>query len=84
MIYQPSSHNASYCSCILRKNTRTGGPITMNNTPLDDVTEFTYLGSIITKDGDCTMDINARISKARQSFEILKTYGNEQVSKNKN
>ena len=56
----------------MRKNTRVGDPITINDQPLQDVDEFIYLGSKVTTDGDCAREINTRISKANQAFAMLK------------
>ena len=57
----------------LRKNTTNNNPIMVNGNPLEDVQEFTYLGSKVTSDGDCIQEINARISKANQAFAMLRT-----------
>ena len=57
---------------VLRKNTRIKDAVTVNNTPLGEVAEFVYLGSKVTAAGDCTTEINARISKAGQAFGMLR------------
>ena len=58
---------------VLRMNAGVQDAITLNDRELEDVDEFTYLGSIVTTDGDCTREINMRISKAGQAFAMLKT-----------
>ena len=44
-------------------------PITINDDPLEEVKDFTYLGSVLSKDKD--KDIKARLSKARATFAKL-------------
>ena len=39
---------------------------------LENVEEFTYLGTIVTTSGDCYLEINTRISKANKAFAMLK------------
>ena len=53
-------------------NASTYDPITVSNTPLEDVNEFVYLGSKMTTDGDCEQEIITRISEANQTFDMLK------------
>ena len=57
---------------ILRSNSKCTEPVMIENTRLEDVTEFVYLGSKITADGNSEEEINSRISKARRSFASLK------------
>jgi Reverse transcriptase (RNA-dependent DNA polymerase)/Domain of unknown function (DUF6451) len=38
---------------------------------IDEVDEFTYLGSVMSKDGGADADVNARIRKAGQTFGML-------------
>ncbi|KAL4149828.1 hypothetical protein QTP88_003684 [Uroleucon formosanum] len=42
--------------------------IKIDNHILDQVENFRYLGSIISQDGKCTMDIKARIAQAKTAF----------------
>ena len=44
---------------------------------LEEVQAFTYLGSIIDKQGETDADVKARIGKARAAYLQLKTYGNQ-------
>ena len=39
---------------------------------IEEVDEFTYLGSIVSKKGGTDEDIQARIGKARQAFAMLR------------
>ena len=39
--------------------------------PIEEVDEFIYLGSIVSKKGGTDEDIQARIGKARQAFAML-------------
>ena len=38
---------------------------------IEDVEQFCYLGSVITKDGGAEADVNSRINKARNAFHRL-------------
>ncbi|KAL3848197.1 hypothetical protein ACJMK2_019071 [Sinanodonta woodiana] len=51
---------------VLRKNIRAGNPSTINDQPLQELDDFTYLGSKVSTDGDCTREVITRISKAKQ------------------
>ena len=52
---------------LMRKNTFNNNPIIINGNSIDEVTEFTYLGSKITLDADREKEINTRIIKATQA-----------------
>ena len=39
---------------------------------LECVSEFVYLGSLVTKNNDCSAEINRRINLASQRMEMLK------------
>ena len=45
---------------------------TFGNETIDQVESFTYLGSIISKDGGSSEDVKSGIAKARGVFEQLK------------
>lgn len=57
----------------MRKNATVNTPGNIDGTPLGDMQEFVYLGSKMTADGDCDVEVNARISKANQAFAMLKS-----------
>ena len=40
---------------------------------IEEVDEFTYLGSIVSKKGSPNEDIQARMGKARQAFSMLRS-----------
>ena len=44
----------------------------LESLPLEKVSEFVYLGSKITADGNSGKDIQTRIQKARGAFAMLK------------
>ena len=46
-------------------------PIAINNDPLEEVEDFTYLGSVLSKDNGADKDIKTRLSKARAAFGTL-------------
>ena len=48
------------------------GPITVDGEPLEFVKDFTYLGSLISKDNGSQKDIKARLGKARCAFPKLR------------
>ncbi|VDP60636.1 unnamed protein product [Schistosoma curassoni] len=69
-------------SRILRYNTTSTNQITIDG-DLEDVNTFTYLGSIIDKQGGSDADMKARIGKARAVYLQLKDIWNsEQLSTN--
>jgi hypothetical protein len=41
--------------------------------PVENVEEFSYLGSMITNDARCTREIKARIAMAKAAFNRKKT-----------
>ena len=56
---------------VLRKNAITNNLVTVNGIPIEDAQEFVYLGSKVTTDGDCDVEVTTRISKANQAFAML-------------
>ena len=56
--------------------------ILLDGSVLENVTEFTYLGSIMSQDGGCIAEIDARISKASKVFGSWKkrVFTNRQFS----
>lgn len=57
---------------VMRINTPTTTPVTLDSRPFQEVEYFTYLGSIIDKQGGTDRDVTARVGKARAAFVILK------------
>ena len=57
---------------ILRINHKSKEPVILNNEPIEEVEEFKYLGSIISKDGGAKQDIAARKKKAQAAFFQLR------------
>lgn len=60
----------------------TANTITLNNTSIEKVNTFRYLGSLITADSRCTPDIKTRIAMAKQAFNNKKYIFNSKMSKN--
>ena len=56
---------------VLRVNAA-NAPVTLQETPLEEVDSFTYLGSVINKVGGTDEDIKVRIQKARGAFAMLR------------
>ena len=59
----------------LRTNCSTTEPITINGTDIEEVAEFTYLGTNlkVTIDGDSEIEVKMRIRKSRGAFTSLKS-----------
>ncbi|VDP22316.1 unnamed protein product [Schistosoma margrebowiei] len=69
-------------SKILRYNTVCTNPVTTDG-DLEDVKNFTYLGSIIDEHGGSDADVKVRIDKARAAYLQLKNIWNsKQLSTN--
>ena len=56
---------------LMRIGTKRGDGVSVAGEPIDEVDEFTYLGSIVSKTGGTDEDIQAQIGKARQAFAML-------------
>ena len=56
----------------LRNNSQTAYPVTIRGHLIKEVTEFTYHGANMSKDGNTDSEVRARISQARVSFVILR------------
>ena len=57
---------------LMRSGTKRGDSVLIAEERVEEVDEFTYLGSIVSKKGRTDEDIQARIGKARQVFAMLK------------
>ena len=55
--------------------------ITVNGDKIEHVTEFEYLGSLLTWDNDCSQEIKRRIAKATGAMEGFKTIWKSKVMK---
>lgn len=53
---------------VMKINVRNNTPLKIGDTNLEEVDEFVYLGSTITKDGGAVEDVKRRINIARGSF----------------
>ena len=47
--------------------------VTLSNEKIDQVGSFTYLGSVISKDGGSSKDVRSRIVKVRVFFTVKKS-----------
>ena len=56
----------------LRMNAAQDTPIMLGGEAVEDVSKFTYLGSVVSKTGGTEEDIQARIGKARHVFVTLR------------
>ena len=57
---------------VPRKNPGVSDPVMIDGRHIENVEEFTYLGTIETTSGDCNLEINTLISKSNQAFAMLK------------
>ncbi|VDP40827.1 unnamed protein product [Schistosoma margrebowiei] len=70
-------------SKVLRYNTACTNPVTIDGEDLEDVSTFTYLGSIIDEHGGSDADMKMRIGKATAAYLQLKNIWNsKQLSTN--
>ena len=56
---------------VMKINAKCKQPIKIKDTNLEEVEEFTYLGSIVNIEGGTDADVKNRINKARVIFNIL-------------
>ena len=57
---------------VLRKNTRVNDPVMIDGKHIEYIEEFTYLATEVAAISDCNQEINTRISKANQTFTMMK------------
>ena len=62
-------------SKIMCVNSDASRSINIEGEPLEHIEEFTYLGSVISKDNSAQKNIKARLNKARCAFSRAKTSG---------
>lgn len=66
----------------LRIATSNRNPILLNSIEISDVDNFTYLGSVISKDGGADEDVTNRINRARSAYVTLsRVWNSSQLSK---
>ena len=56
---------------ILKINTKSNNPVLLDTATIEEVSDFVYLGSKITADGNSEVEVLARIGKARGAFASL-------------
>lgn len=59
---------------IVSKERITGGRLLINQTAIERVDHYNYLGTIINEDWNCAQEIRARIGKARSTFNRMSTF----------
>ena len=57
---------------VMKANTKNVDPIQLRGTDIEEVSQFTYLGSIIDQSGGTDKDVKMRIGKARTAFIQLR------------
>ena len=70
-------------SKVLKVKSTSKEPVIVNDKPLEEVENFTYLGSIMNDRGGTTADIKARTGKARVAFNSLKKVWKDRTISNK-
>ena len=65
---------------VLKVNNTSGDTIKLKGENLEDVEYFTYLGSVVNKEGGTDKDICARIGKAMLAFQSLNPLWNSQTA----
>ena len=66
-------------SKVLKVNACSTTPIMLEGRALEEIETFTYLGSIVDKQGGTDQDVKIRINKARTAFMLLKNVFNLSV-----
>ena len=56
----------------MKMNTSSTDSVTLGGNSIEEVEAFTYLGSIIDKQGGTDADVRSRIGKARTAFTLLR------------
>lgn len=57
---------------IITKRAQNNGNIYIHNKPLEKVEKYTYLGTVINNNNNCSEEIKTRIAKARSTFIKMK------------
>ena len=57
---------------LMKINTTSNAPVTVDNHQIREVESFVYLGSVVDRQGGTDRDVIARIGKARGAFVMLK------------
>jgi len=57
---------------VMRLNNKQQDPVQLHQESIKEVNKFTYLGSVVSKDGGTDEDIKSRINKARHAFNTLR------------
>ena len=57
---------------IMKMHSSVTTPITIKGKAVEEFKEFTYLGSKMTSDDDCSTDVRSRLAKAQHTFVKLK------------
>ena len=56
----------------MKMNTPSTDPVILDENQIEEVDTFTYLGSVIDKQGGTDADVKSRIGKARTAFTLLR------------
>ena len=64
---------------VMRINNKQNTPIQLNGENIRETDKFTYLGSIVSKDGGADNDVKSRTNKARHAFNTLRQIWNSKA-----
>lgn len=64
---------------VMRMNNKQNTPIQLNGENIRETDKFTYLGSIVSKDGGADNDVKSRTNKARHAFNTLRQIWNSKA-----
>jgi len=65
----------------LRINTSKTDPFTLRDESIEDVDSFTYLGSVVAKDGEAVQNVSHQIQKANGAFvQLYPVWKNNRIS----
>jgi hypothetical protein len=74
--------NSQKCK-IMRINGKTTEGVEIEGEPVEELDEFCYLGSMVTKDGRAETDVNIRINNAKGAFALLRPlWRSKEISRN--
>ena len=75
--------NVQKCK-VMRMNTQREDKVMIGREEVEDVEEFVYLGTTVTKEGGGIEDIKKRLSKARGAFfNLKKIWNTRSIGRNK-
>ena len=72
--------SAEKSKIMVNSTNDTSARITMNGEPLEEVTQFKYLGATLSRDGSCTVEVSIRIAQATAAMSRLNIIWKSNIS----